>query len=77
MKNDILQAQVIRPDLLCLTEGTFLFQHDHVVNIPIPTAGTETMETDYVVTIHIQPETVLGVRMERTEGTVSVFASLL
>ena len=70
IETDIFDAQIIRPDLLSLTEGTLFPQHDYVVNVPVPLALAETMKPDHIISIDIQPEAVLGIRMERTEGTV-------
>ena len=77
IKIDIFDAQIIRPDLLSLPEGTFFPQHDDIVYVPIPLALAETMKPDHIVSIDIEPETVLGIRMERAEGTVPVLTGRL
>jgi hypothetical protein len=77
MKFDIFDAQIIRPDSLSLPEGTLFPQHDDIVYVPIPFTLAKTMKPDHIVSIDIQAETVLGIRMERTEGTVSVLSGRL
>jgi hypothetical protein len=74
MKFNIFQSQIIRSDPLSLPEGTLFPQLDHVIDIPVPFTLTETVKPDHIVSIHIQAKAVLGVRMEGTEGTVSIFA---
>ena len=54
IKIDLLNAQIIRPDLLSLPEGTFFPQHDDIVYVPIPLALAKTMKPDHVVSIDIQ-----------------------
>ena len=70
IKINILDAQIIRPNLLSLPEGTLFPQHDDVINVPIPFALAETVKPDHIVSINVEPETVLGVCMEGAEGTV-------
>ncbi|MDB4304072.1 hypothetical protein N9934_04715 [Desulfosarcina sp.] len=75
IKTDIIDAQIIHPDLLSLPEGTLFPQHDDIVYVPIPLTLAKTVKPDHIVSINIQPEAVLGVRMERAIGTVPAITS--
>ena len=64
IRPEILDTQMLSPNLLCLSEPAFLPQHDHVVNVPISLTRTETMEPDLILFIDIHHQTIFGVSVE-------------
>ena len=75
IRNKIRNAHKFCKCFLCLPETTFINFYDNVINIPLGATRSKAMKPNFIFTVHIYPETVLGVIMKRTEGTIPFPAS--